>query len=174
VLSWFRQAGVRAIGEVAVGDPLAAMERAMRSHIIDAIIVSTLPSPVSRWLRTDLVRRAEHRFDVPVTVIHASAEYDMVGDVAGAEEYYFGSIESSPRRTRAVVVEELYNFIELVGTSTESWEKAAAAAVTKASESLRDLRVAEVTELDLVIEDGVVRAYRAKVKVSFKHDAGPV
>ena len=59
--------------------------------------------------------------------------------------------------------------IELVGTSTESWEKAAVAAVNKASKSLRDLRVAEVSELDLQIEGGKVRAYRAKVKVSFKY-----
>jgi len=58
----------------------------------------------------------------------------------------------------------------LVGTSTESWEKAAAAAVTKASQKLRDLRVAEIAELDLVINDGVVSAYRAKNKVSFKYD----
>lgn len=68
--------------------------------------------------------------------------------------------------------ESVYKIIELVGTSTESWEKAATAAVTKASESLRDLRVAEVTEQDLVIEDGNVTAFRAKVKVSFKYSGG--
>ncbi|MGC9961735.1 MAG: dodecin family protein [Acidimicrobiales bacterium] len=66
--------------------------------------------------------------------------------------------------------ESVYKVIELVGTSTESWEKAAAAAVTKASQSLRDLRVAEVSELDMHIEDGRVTAYRAKVKVSFKFE----
>ena len=60
--------------------------------------------------------------------------------------------------------------IELVGTSTESWEKAAAAAVAMAAESLRDLRIAEVVELDMQIEDGQVIAYRAKVKVSFKFE----
>jgi dodecin len=60
--------------------------------------------------------------------------------------------------------------IELVGTSTESWEKAAEAAVNRAGKSLRELRVAEVSELDLQIEDGVVRAYRAKVKLSFKYE----
>jgi hypothetical protein len=67
--------------------------------------------------------------------------------------------------------ESVYKIIELVGTSTESWEKAAAAAVTTASKSLRDLRVAEVAQLDLVIDNGVVSAYRAKVKVSFKYDS---
>ena len=67
--------------------------------------------------------------------------------------------------------ESVYKIIELVGTSTESWEKAATAAVAKASQSLRDLRIAEVSELDLQIEDGTVRAYRAKVKVSFKYEA---
>ena len=64
----------------------------------------------------------------------------------------------------------VYKVIELVGTSSESWEKAAAAAVEKAAQSLRDLRVAEVVELDLQLEDGVVKAYRAKVKVSFKFE----
>ncbi|HLM65445.1 MAG TPA: dodecin family protein [Acidimicrobiales bacterium] len=67
--------------------------------------------------------------------------------------------------------ESVYKIIELVGTSTESWEKAAAAAVAKASQSLRELRIAEVSELDLQIEEGQVRAYRAKVKVSFKYES---
>jgi flavin-binding protein dodecin len=70
----------------------------------------------------------------------------------------------------AVVPESVYKVIELVGTSSESWEKAAAAAVEKAASSLRDLRIAEVTELDLQIDGGVVTAYRAKVKVSFKYE----
>lgn len=65
--------------------------------------------------------------------------------------------------------ESVYKVIELVGTSTESWEKAATNAVETASKSLRDLRVAEVVELDMVIENGQVRAYRTKVKVSFKY-----
>lgn len=68
------------------------------------------------------------------------------------------------------MAESVYKVIELVGTSTESWEKAATAAVTKASKSLRDLRIAEVTQLDLQLEGGKVRAYRAKVKVSFKYE----
>jgi flavin-binding protein dodecin len=59
--------------------------------------------------------------------------------------------------------------IELVGTSTESWEKAAATAVETASKSLRDLRIAEVIELDMQLEDGKVKTYRAKVKLSFKY-----
>lgn len=67
------------------------------------------------------------------------------------------------------MTESVYKVIELVGTSTESWEKAAANAVETASKSLRDLRIAEVVELDLQIEDGKVRAYRAKIKVSFKY-----
>jgi len=65
--------------------------------------------------------------------------------------------------------ESVYKVIELVGTSEKSWEKAAAAAVERAGKSLRDLRVAEIAELDMVIEDGKVSAYRAKVKVSFKY-----
>jgi flavin-binding protein dodecin len=65
----------------------------------------------------------------------------------------------------------VYKVIELVGTSSESWEDAAKTAVETASGSLRDLRIAEVTELDLQIDDAAVVAYRAKVKVSFKHEA---
>ncbi len=67
------------------------------------------------------------------------------------------------------MAESVYKIIELVGTSTESWEKAATTAVNRATKSLRDLRVAEVDRLDLVIEDGKVTAYRARLKVSFKY-----
>lgn len=70
------------------------------------------------------------------------------------------------------MAESVYKVIELVGTSTESWEKAAAAAVEIASKSLRDLRIAEIVELDMQLEDGKVRAYRAKVKLSFKYQEG--
>ena len=70
------------------------------------------------------------------------------------------------------MAESVYKVIELVGTSPDSWEKAAAAAVDRASKSLRDLRIAEIVELDMQLEDGKVRAYRAKVKVSFKYEGG--
>jgi hypothetical protein len=63
----------------------------------------------------------------------------------------------------------VYDVIEIIGTSTESWEKAAAAAVEVASKTLRDLRIAEVVEMDMQIEDGKVRAYRTKIKLSFKY-----
>ena len=66
------------------------------------------------------------------------------------------------------MTESVYKVIELVGSSTESWEKAAAAAVETAAKSLKDLRIAEVVELDMQIEDGKIRAYRARIKVSFK------
>jgi len=68
------------------------------------------------------------------------------------------------------MAESVYKVIELVGTSTESWEKAAKAAVDRAGESLRELRVAEIRELDIQLKDGKVELYRAKVKVSFKYD----
>lgn len=70
------------------------------------------------------------------------------------------------------MAESVYKIIELVGTSEESWEKAALAAVTRASESIRGLRIAEVVELDMQVEDGRVKAYRAKVKLSFKYEGG--
>ena len=66
--------------------------------------------------------------------------------------------------------ESVYKIIELVGTSTHSWEKAASAAVAKASESLRDLRIAEISAMDLQIKDGNVESYRIKVKVSFRFE----
>ena len=69
------------------------------------------------------------------------------------------------------MAESVYTVVELIGTSTTSWEKAAAAAVKQASQSLRDLRVAEVVELDMQLEEGKVSLYRAKVKVSFKYDS---
>ena len=68
------------------------------------------------------------------------------------------------------MAESVYKVIELVGTSTESWEKAAAAAVKRASKTLRDLRVAEVKQLDMVLDNGKVEAYRAKLSVSFKYE----
>lgn len=68
------------------------------------------------------------------------------------------------------MAESVYKVIELIGTSTQSWEKAAGAAIARASKSLRDLRVAEVSQLDMVLKDGKVEAFRAKVKVSFKYD----
>jgi flavin-binding protein dodecin len=68
------------------------------------------------------------------------------------------------------MTESVYKIIEIVGTSTESWEKAASSAVERASKSLRDLRVAEVSQLDMQLKDGRVEAYRAKLKVSFKFE----
>jgi dodecin len=70
------------------------------------------------------------------------------------------------------MAESVYRVTELVGTSPESWERAAATAVETASQTLRDLRVAEVVELDLQLEDGQVRAYRTRLKVSFKYERG--
>ena len=71
------------------------------------------------------------------------------------------------------MAESVYKVIELIGTSTESWEKAAGAAISRAGKTLRDLRVAEVSQLDLQLNDkGKVESYRAKVKVSFKYEDG--
>ena len=76
-----------------------------------------------------------------------------------------------PRKGESMA-ESVYKVIELVGTSNDSWEKAATAAVERASETLRDLRIAEVAQLDMHIEDGKVASYRAKVKLSFKYEGG--
>ena len=68
------------------------------------------------------------------------------------------------------MAESVYKVIELVGVSDESWEKAAAAAVERAGKNLRDLRIAEVSKFDMVLKDGKVESYRAKIKVSFKFE----
>ena len=70
------------------------------------------------------------------------------------------------------MADSVYRVTELVGTSSEYWEKAASSAVETASQTLRDLRIAEVVQQDLVIEDGRVKAYRVRVKVSFKYERG--
>jgi len=70
------------------------------------------------------------------------------------------------------MAESVYKIITLVGTSPESWEKAAAAAVSMASKTLRDLRIAEIAELDMQLENGKVMNYRAKVRLSFKYQGG--
>ena len=70
------------------------------------------------------------------------------------------------------MADSVYRVTELVGTSSESWEQAASSAVETASQTLRDLRIAEIVKLDLQIEDGRVRAYRARIQVSFKYDRG--
>lgn len=68
------------------------------------------------------------------------------------------------------MAESVYKIIDLVGTSTDSWEAAAKAAVERASGTLRDLRIAEVEKLDMTVEDGKVTLYRAKIKLSFKYE----
>ena len=175
LLAWLAEAGVEASGEVVVGDPLNTMQRIARTHPLDGIIIMTLPARVTRWLRMDLVHRVERNFDVPLTTIDASETDDELGPAPAdlssrPSTAASGLTDAPPSRTRTAMGESVYKIIELVGTSTESWEKAAAAAVATASKSLRDLRVAEVAQLDMVIDNGVVSAYRAKVKVSFKYD----
>ena len=71
-----------------------------------------------------------------------------------------------------IMAESVYKVIELIGTSSESWEKAATNAVETASKSLRELRIAEVVQLDMHLDEGRIVAYRAKLKVSFKYESG--
>src|SRR5271169_6267254 len=82
------------------------------------------------------------------------------------------SLSRSIQRSNLTMADSVYKVIELVGTSKESWEKAALAAVNKAGKTLRDLRVAEVGRLDLQLKDGKVEAFRARVTVSFKYEGG--
>jgi dodecin len=68
------------------------------------------------------------------------------------------------------MADSIYKVVELVGTSPDSWEKAAANAVERASKTLRDLRIAEVVKLDVQIEDGKIRAYRTRLNLSFRFE----
>ena len=70
------------------------------------------------------------------------------------------------------MAETVYKVIELVGTSTESWERATAAAINRAAKTLRDLRVAEVVKLDVQLKNGKIEAYRSRISVSFKYESG--
>ena len=70
------------------------------------------------------------------------------------------------------MADSVYRVTELVGTSSESWERAAASAVETASQTLRDLRIAEVVQFDVQLENGQVRAYRTRLKISFKYERG--
>jgi flavin-binding protein dodecin len=100
----------------------------------------------------------------------------MLGGIFGTRgpSRGFGRLTVSPgkkkKREGGPMADRVYKVIELIGTSTESWEKAAKTAVELASKTIRDLRIAEVTELDMQIVDGKVETYRAKVRVSFKYE----
>jgi hypothetical protein len=80
------------------------------------------------------------------------------------------AVRSQNKRGEAIMAENVYKVIELVGTSSESWEKATAAAITRAGKTLRDLRVAEVVKLDVQLKNGKVEAYRSRISVSFKYE----
>ena len=133
MLEWLRARGAEAEGSV-VGDPMAAMQAAVASRTFDEIVISTLPARVSGWLRQDLAHRAARKFAVPVTTITAA---DDTLPPATAPVTTPSTTKTAPGE-RVRMAESVYKIIELVGTSTESWEKAAAAAVARASETLRD------------------------------------
>jgi flavin-binding protein dodecin len=102
-------------------------------------------------------------------------DFSVAGQAKMGYTFYKQGTEDPGRETvqkRKENIMSVYKVIELVGTSSESWEKAAESAVETASKSLRDLRIAEVSELDMQIEDGKIKAYRAKVKLSFKYHTG--
>jgi flavin-binding protein dodecin len=71
-----------------------------------------------------------------------------------------------------IMTDNVYKVIELVGTSSDSWEKATAAAINRASKTLRDLRVAEIVKLDVQLKNGKIEAYRSRISVSFKYESG--
>ena len=127
---------------------------------LGAVGCSTSPSrSTASWLwcvgspRWKCHRRTDRRWFVTPGAWHRNA----TGGITG-------------QRRRTIMPESVYKIIELVGTSTDSWEKAAKTAVERAAKTLRDLRVAEIAQLDMTTEDGKVVLYRAKVKVSFKYE----
>jgi dodecin len=75
------------------------------------------------------------------------------------------------KQAGSAMAENVYKVIELIGTSSESWEKATAAAITRAGKTLRDLRVAEVVKLDVQLKNGKIEAYRSRISVSFKYES---
>jgi flavin-binding protein dodecin len=81
-----------------------------------------------------------------------------------------GIFKGKPFNGERAMAESVYKVIEIVGSSSESWEKAASAAIKRASKTLRDLRIAEVKAFDMVLKDGSVEAYRVKLSVSFKYE----
>jgi dodecin len=89
----------------------------------------------------------------------------------GAHCHEKKSVSTTGTKGEQAMAESVYKIVELVGTSSESWEKAAAAAVNQAAKSLRDLRIVEVKQLDMQVANGKVRAYRARVNVSFKFES---
>src|SRR5689334_22665924 len=89
----------------------------------------------------------------------------------GAHCHQNKSVSTMGTKGEQAMAESVYKIVELVGTSPESWEKAAAAAVYQAAKSLRDLRIVEVKQLDMQVANGKVRAYRARVNVSFKFES---
>ncbi len=170
LLTWFRAVGVPASGEIVYGDPVPVVESIVAEGPVAEVVVSTLPAGFSRWLRMDLPQRLRRRIDVPITVLEATGDA-LVAPIELEDEPQ--EIDHRPTEGKQVAMgESVYKIVELVGTSTESWEKAAAAAVLTAQQRLRDLRIAEVVQLDLVVGDGAVTVYRAKVKVSFKYQVG--
>jgi flavin-binding protein dodecin len=101
-----------------------------------------------------------HKQLVPITAV----AYHSVINIAQSSKTDYRKEDS--------MAESVYKVIELVGTSEESWEKATAAAIERAAKSLRDLRIGEVTDLDVQVKNGKIEAYRVKVKVSFKYEEG--
>jgi flavin-binding protein dodecin len=104
--------------------------------------------------------------------------------ISSAKVHTLAAARSTPRRAfgvcsvsiaynnkGAAMAENVYKVIELIGTSTESWEKATAAAITRAGKTLRDLRVAEVVKLDVQLKNGKIEAYRSRISVSFKYES---
>jgi flavin-binding protein dodecin len=110
----------------------------------------------------------------PVTIAIFAIPFmpDMVSAPANLRDNAGRSPPKVQKQTEMNMAENVYKVIELIGTSTVSWEKAAAAAIARAGKTLRDLRVAEVVELDIQLKDGKIEAYRAKIKVSFKYERG--
>ena len=92
--------------------------------------------------------------------------------MAGGTVTHYGSAMVAPEGVGKVepMTESVYNVVELIGTSAESWEKATANAVAEASKTLSDLRVARVIEQDVTIDEGQVTLFRSKIRLSFKHE----
>jgi dodecin len=128
-----------------------------------------VPQPITSyvWLLSPLIIFNDSPLEE--TLGHVSTIVAPLARAADKRKLVIRAVRINKRET-TIMTENVYKVIELVGTSTESWEKATAAAINRAGKTLRDLRVAEVVKLDVQLKNGKVEAYRSRISVSFKYE----
>ena len=173
----------RIVAKLECGNPTGSMKDRMARAAIGAAVCDQLRNrdAINGYLAMGEEIWTQTGGRVDAFVHSVSTGHSILGTAHGLREHKPGrSVSLRPRPLRPqlthnpykepAMAESVYKVIELVGTSPESWEKAAAAAIKRAGKTLRDLRVAEISQLDMQLKDGKVESYRAKLKVSFKYE----